>query len=45
VIRRGMRPGPARSDHPAAYIECGMQTASQIQCDDGIGILCAAARF
>ena len=28
-----IRPGPARGDHPQAYSECGMQTASQRHCD------------
>ena len=44
LIRRGIRRGPARGDHPEGYIECGMQTASQRQrYDGGRAFLCAAA--
>src|SRR5262249_9780424 len=45
VIRREIRPGPARGDHSAAYIECSMQTASQRRRDDESEILCVAARL
>jgi hypothetical protein len=43
IIEEEFAGAQARSDHPQAYIECGMQTASQRQGDDAAEI-CALQR-